>query len=299
MLKTMKFFILGILVLLSSLNNSNCQTNDLKKNFDLGSQAFANKRFAEADSLFSLCVSKSINGDIFFNRAQARRYLSDTCGYCRDLKAASDFFGDREAESQYINNCLIFNDTTFYSKDYEKISRNARYRYYHILRRQVCDTFTYVTYHDIKKKRLVYSMNIQNLSTAFQPLSKSTDIVGQAYIQDTTRYFYYINGVSSGDIFENDYDKIRDFTLEMGKKYNELKEFKKDLLHISLKLYLNKEGKIVNMKILESELNTKNITSNKNIGSDLSDFFKNDIIPYPVKFQNQNVFYEFYYTFDF
>lgn len=217
----MKKFILVFISMLCLYQTSKSQSSDLIRNFNLATEEANKGHYATADSLFSLCVNESTNSDVFYNRSQVRRLLLDTCGFCKDLEIASDFFGDKEAENQYIKDCLNYIDTTFYSKENIKISATEKYRFYHVLRQPVCDTLTYVNFHDKKEKRLVAPVSLKNISAALKPETFYSDITGKAFLKDTVEIFYYIRDLSIDKIFEKSSSIIQDYSRFLDKRYKD------------------------------------------------------------------------------
>jgi hypothetical protein len=293
----MKKFILLSISAIFLFQVSKSQSKDLVNIFNLAAEAIDKGQYKTADSLFSLCIEESTNSDIYYNRSQVRRLLSDTCGFCKDLEIASDYFGDKEAENQYLNYCLRYIDTTFYSKDNVKINKNEKYRFYQVVRRPVCDTLTYLNFHDIKAKRAVTPVNAKNLSAIVNAGTFYSDIIGQAYLRDTVKIFSYIRDLSIDKILEKS-TAFEDFSGYLDKKYKNLKTKRDELIHVHLELSMNSDGKITNVKFLD-DLNSKDIVTNNNLKLEISDFFQNTLVLDPVRFQNQRVFYETNYLFDF
>jgi TonB family protein len=82
-----------------------------------GIELFKQKKYKEADSLFSLAIKKQPksykNPDSYFNRGRTRLYLLDTSGYCSDMESAADKYNDYRAIKQYKKSCLEFNDDAY------------------------------------------------------------------------------------------------------------------------------------------------------------------------------------------
>lgn len=72
-----------------------------------------------------------------------------------------------------------------------------------------------------------------------------------------------------------------------------------ELIHVHFKVTINENGKIIDVKFLNSDLNSENIESNDDLIFEISSFFKNNIVLDPIIFQNKKVFYETNYLFDF
>jgi TonB family protein len=81
-----------------------CQKDNSVKNYQLGSKALEDKRYADAISFLSLSIDENPTANAYFNRSVAFYYLSDTCNFCADLANASDL-NDTEAKKIYVSKC--------------------------------------------------------------------------------------------------------------------------------------------------------------------------------------------------
>lgn len=116
-----KIIIVAILASITSLSSA----QKYVKLYNKGVELFKQEKYLEADSLFSLAIEKRPknykNTDMYFDRGVTRLYLSDTCGFCNDMKTAIDL-NDREAKSNYKKFCLKCNDEAnkYYNHGYRE-----------------------------------------------------------------------------------------------------------------------------------------------------------------------------------
>ena len=261
-----------------------------------GNEAFKNQDFSKADSLYSLCVEKTGNGNVFFNRAFARLNMSDTCGYCKDLEFASLLF-DKEASEFFYKDCMLSIDTIFFSKDMKKVNPDSKYRYYEVNKRPVCDSLKYYVFHDRKNKRYLQAYNPNNLSTLMTGPKGKVDYTARAYYKDSLKVFYFINNVSLNSIIDEKYSAyINRYSLFFGEKYQHLKKYPKETLVV--KLLVDDKGNIFENGIFGSERLSDNpeFESLKKEFENTFEFISN---VEPILFQDKPVYFEGEYVFEF
>ena len=81
-----------------------CQSKTAKKNYEKGTKAIESEKYDEGIRLLTLCIDEFPTANAYYNRAAAYYQLGDTCGFCNDLKKASDL-NDFEAQKLYIEKC--------------------------------------------------------------------------------------------------------------------------------------------------------------------------------------------------
>ena len=85
--------------------------------YNKGAEMYNQKRYKEADSLFTKAIKAFAFNDAFYNLAMTKRVLKDVCGYCNYLDSAAQY-GDEEAEKLFNKNCIrkdsIFYDNTLH-----------------------------------------------------------------------------------------------------------------------------------------------------------------------------------------
>jgi|GEM_PF-1633310 len=118
-----KILIVAILASITSLTSA----QKYVKLYNKGVELFKQEKYIEADSLFTLAINKRpkdyMNTDMYFDRGVSRLYLSDTCGFCNDMKIATDL-NDREAKANYKKFCLKCNDEAneYYNQGYHEFT---------------------------------------------------------------------------------------------------------------------------------------------------------------------------------
>ena len=96
------FFFISVFILYGLTSFSQTETIAL---YNEGVKAMSIAEYKQADSLFSLAITLGYkNKDIYFNRALARKRLSNDCGFCIDLICATEL-GDSLANSAFWRTC--------------------------------------------------------------------------------------------------------------------------------------------------------------------------------------------------
>lgn len=121
-----KIIIIAILASIPSLISA----QKYLKLYNEGVELFKMEKFKEADSLFSKAISKAdLNNygnysNLFFDRGVARLNLSDTCGFCKDMESAMEYY-DRQAKILHKIICLKCNTEAYnyYQKGYNEFNQ--------------------------------------------------------------------------------------------------------------------------------------------------------------------------------
>lgn len=104
-----KIFIIVFLVSITNLTSA----QKYEKLYNKGIKYFKQEKYKEADSLISLAITKwpkdYKNRNMYFDRGVTRLYLTDTSGFCSDMKSAADLY-DLDAKSNYKKFCLKYSD---------------------------------------------------------------------------------------------------------------------------------------------------------------------------------------------
>jgi len=118
-----KILIVAVLVSITSLTSA----QKYVKLYDKGIEFFKQEKYKEADSLISLAIKKwpkdYHNTNMYFDRGVTRLHLSDTCGFCYDMKSAADL-NDNDAKTNYKKFCLKYNDEAnkYYNQAYQEFT---------------------------------------------------------------------------------------------------------------------------------------------------------------------------------
>lgn len=87
------------------------------KYYKKGVKLYKQEKYLEADSIFSIAITKKPSSDknpnVFFDRGVTRLYLSDTCGFCSDMLSAIKYY-DYEAEVLYKRYCSKCSEEEYY-----------------------------------------------------------------------------------------------------------------------------------------------------------------------------------------
>ena len=273
------------------------QSNYYAQILKSGNEAFKNGDFIVADSLYSLCIEKSVNGDIFFNRAFARLNLLDTCGYCDNLYFASVFF-DKEATRLYSKDCLECADTSFYTNDMIKVNSNSKYRYYEVTLKSLCDSLKYYDFHDKRKKEYGRIINMNNLTSFFESPIGKIDFTARGYYKDSILIFYYIKNVNINEIIdENSGIYLRKCSSYIGNKYQHIKKYENESIKIDL--LIDNKGKILEENFIEDSTFNNKVQNFNELKEELEGMFKNISDIKPILFQGKPVFFKGEYSFRF
>jgi protein TonB len=127
-----------------------CQKDNSVKNYQLGSKALEDKRYADAISFLSLSIDENPTANAYFNRAVSYYYKGDSCGFCNDLQNAI-MFNDEGARKLYEKKCTVY-DTLKYNVDsiFEEFPGYS----YTIRNRSICSETGIYTHYDAKGKSI-------------------------------------------------------------------------------------------------------------------------------------------------
>jgi len=294
----MKNLSITIFIFLISSGITFSQSNNYSDIFEKGNEAFNRKEYFKADSLYTLCISQSADGNIFFNRAFCRLYLSDTCGYCNDLSYASFYFFDKEAFAFFSKDCFESVDTIYYSNEMKKTDPKSKYRYYEVNFKEACDSLRHYDFHDKRSIEYLRAVNQNKMSTILTGAIGKADYLARAYYRDTIRIFYYLKNSSMNEIIdENNYAYIQKCSSYLGSKYDRIKKNQKD--HIAINLIIDDKGNIIERAVLENLLLNRNNPLFNDLEKELEDIFKKIPPVKPAMFQGKQVYYQEDYIFEF
>ena len=161
------------------------QNNGLEL-YEMGVNAFNNKDFKKADSLFILSSCMEPHKDTYFNLAMTKLKLNDMNGYSDNLKKASEY-GDKEAELLYKNKCVESVDTLeYYSK------KNKFLVCYQIVtteRYNVKKKYEYQVINAINKELIPFSNSLDNSAILRNDTLFSSDYTIPNFSFDDIVYF--------------------------------------------------------------------------------------------------------------
>ncbi|MCB9000215.1 MAG: hypothetical protein H6540_09150 [Bacteroidales bacterium] len=274
------------------------QTDYYIKVLNSGNEAFNCGNYELADSLYSLCIDKSINGDIFFNRAFARLNLLDTCGYCNDLFASSSLFFDKEASKFYRKDCFESSDTTYYSKEMIKVDPKDKYRYYEVNSKLLCDSVKYYDLHDKRNKKYVKTVNENVLSSLITGPNGTIDYLARAVYRDSIKVYYYFDNININSFLDQSLKNyMLKYSLLFGMKNKQIKKQEKE--SVDIWILVDDYGKILEEEVIENDTINCNILDFVNFKQELENIIKNSPNIKPILFQNKPVYFQGYYKFEF
>jgi len=109
--------------------------------FNKGLKMFKQKKYKEADSIFSISAKIHPFSATFYNLARTKYYLKDICGYCNNLDSAAQY-GDMDAQKLFFTNCKrrdsinydnnLHKDSIFYSIIETETCSNKKQQYFFI-----------------------------------------------------------------------------------------------------------------------------------------------------------------------
>ncbi len=240
----MRSLLLAILLINSTISISSQILLDNKegmKYYDQGTLQLQNGSFICADSLLTLALCTYKNGDVYFNRALARISISDSIGYCEDLKISANRYFDKEAMKLYNTNCCNKVDTVFLDKKMNPIKEKSDY-YEEIQYPKFCGQIN----GRIRKRGIDNEVVCADFSCERKLIGvnfKRTDLIGAYEMYDSIKYFYFIkNGPEHKH--KSIYEKIKSKHLQYYKvKFDDLKQtYSIDKIEIVFSFYINKLG---------------------------------------------------------
>ena len=109
--------------------------------FNKGLDVFKQKKYKEADSLFSISAKIYPFSETFYTLARTKYNLKDVCGYCNNLDSAAQY-GDMDALKLFFTNCIrrdsinydnnLQKDSIFYSILVTETCSNKKHQYFYI-----------------------------------------------------------------------------------------------------------------------------------------------------------------------
>jgi hypothetical protein len=218
--------------------------------FVQGTELFRDGDFKGADSLYTMALCTYKDENVYFNRAVARLYQTDTLGSCADLNVAANKYFDVEASRLYHQFCCKYVDTIFYDNKFNPSDR-THFRYYEVILKTKFSGETSGTFHDKRVSNKVLSIdfgcdnNLLNLGT------RTTDIIG-SYIHIDSVKFFNVATESVSCLFENEYDDLkRRGQIALATKYDSIKrENKLEVLNVYFEIKVSQAGDILGVKYI-------------------------------------------------
>lgn len=99
--------------------------------FNKGAEYFNQKKYIEADSLFTIAINDIPDVKVYRYKAFARHHLNDIKGYCHNLRIAYDL-GDTIAKNKYCSTCVTI-ETKKDSNIQKIITRDKYENYYSVI----------------------------------------------------------------------------------------------------------------------------------------------------------------------
>lgn len=155
-----------ILILIFSFlySVSYSQTADKATEFYLaGNDAVAIRKYALADSLYTLSLNIMPHPDTYYNRATVRKRLKDMKGYCIDIGNAANM-RDTVALREFWKDCGKV-DTNYYDKNNQR-STKQDFEFYEIITGCIYTTDAKYSKYAKPKKRIV-EYEVKNNDTLF------------------------------------------------------------------------------------------------------------------------------------
>jgi hypothetical protein len=274
-----------------------CQTS-LTANLNRGKKAFEKGDYALADSLFTLCVDKSIDGTIYYNRAYARLNLKDTCGFCSDIRIASEVWRDDESKVIYQSKCGKTSDTTYYTSNF-KAAAKPKFRYFAVTAKLPCDSMAYYSVHDKQKRMRISVINLNNMESVMTASPGYSDVIARAYIKDSVKVFYHIDGLLMNDRIDDQYSsfgiRVANY---ISQKYQYLKPDPKKFMNVPLIIRIDKTGKVAQVRLEKNPYFNGADEKYKTLQKDLYQAFNSLPAIKPASLYNAPVDFELRYTFE-
>ncbi|MBS1638353.1 MAG: hypothetical protein JST26_20735 [Bacteroidetes bacterium] len=272
------------------------QSQQVLNNFKQANDAFAKADYKLADSLYTLCIDHSRNGDVYFNRAFSRLNLKDTCGYCEDLKMGYVRFRDGDCEENYNKSCFSSRDTVYYNKKNERLDKKRNATYFKETFNQKCTYSRYYYFHNMKPKR-TYEIMFDSPSGPVAGFS-NTDCFAKAFGNDTAMVFYYIEDFSLNEKIKKQYPKFSDgLPRIISDRHQKIKQFLVD--RVLVKIEVNSSGKITEVIVCENQFISKRQAGFRDFEKDVKQLFSDLPALDPVVFLGKPVRYIGYYILEF
>lgn len=294
----LKFYFLSLFLIFSYLATVNCQIwqSDPVGTMKKANSALNQGQFKLADSLYTSIINHSINGDIYFNRAQARLNLKDSCGYCNDLESAYTIFNDKEAKKLFFEDCERNWDTTYFTDNGIQEIKNENYRFYKIKKQSTCEKIVIIELHDKKTKLNILPANIIGFTKAVNRKPVITDLVGISYLKDGIEIYSFYYPYSMNKLLDDQITEYkRNLISFLNKKYPNVKKEKDREAQILLRILLNKNGKIEEVTLAKTYNLNFNLEDQSELEAGLRKAFQGLSALKPLRIMNSPVNYESIY----
>jgi hypothetical protein len=213
--------------------------------FVKGTQLIQVGDYTGADSLLTMALCTYKDENVYFNRAVAKLYLTDTLGACADLNVAAYKYFDYEASGLYHQFCCESVDTVFYDIKFNTSNR-SHFRYYEVLIKTKFSVETSGTYHDkrVSKNRLSIDYGCDNSLVSLG--TRTSDIIGSYIFIDSVKFFNLATrSVSCFNV--NEYNDLKNRgQIALRAKYNNLKlENNLENLKVYFEIKVSKAGNVL------------------------------------------------------
>lgn len=157
----MKHYFFIIVIILAS-GFAYCQTPDAVKNYEKGTEALESKNYRDAISFLTLSIDEFPSTNAFYNRALAKYYIGDSCGFCSDLKKGT-IADDFEAQKLYLEKCTYC--VTIENLSDSSKSKNLNIKYVQIFHSK-CTSDSTISYIYEKSANQLYSADRAETDTS-------------------------------------------------------------------------------------------------------------------------------------
>jgi len=218
--------------------------------FMQGTQRIQVGDYKGADSLLTMALCTYKDENVYFNRAAAKLYQTDTIGACEDLNIAANKYFDIEASKLYHQFCCESVDTLFYDIKFNRSNR-LQFRYYEVLIRTKFSGEKSGTYHGKGVKKEVLSIDYGCDNSLVSLGTRTTDIIGSYIFIDSIKFFNV--ATRSVSCFKvNEYNDLKNRgQIALKAKYNNLKlENNLEVLNVYFEIKVSKAGNVIDVKYL-------------------------------------------------
>jgi hypothetical protein len=266
-------------------------TKESKKGEDLylqGTKLVEIGKYDEADSVLTLALRIYKNEDVYYNRAIARLFKTDTSGFCVDMSIAANKYYDPGARQLFNQLCCYKVDSFYYDKKY-LVSNKANYKYLEEIQ-YIKDPYEKIgSIHERDRK-----MPIESLEYGSEKLmgmrTITTDIIACYKLDDSTRYYFRTTDVPIMEKVAQLKELKEKLKSYYAVKYKDLKD-QNHLDHISLyfEFTVTSKGEIINGKYggISPLVSIKGLE--KELEKDVQDALSRYPKMRPAKFRGENV----------
>ncbi|MDO9257155.1 MAG: energy transducer TonB [Bacteroidales bacterium] len=152
--------LLSTFLFISVIVNSQPATAIL--NYEKGTEALESKNYKDAISFLTLSIDEFQSTNAFYNRALAKYYIGDSCGFCSDLKKGT-IADDFEAQKLYLEKCTYC--VTIKNLSDSTKSKNLNIRYVQIFHSK-CTSDSTISYIYEKSDNQLYSADRTETDTS-------------------------------------------------------------------------------------------------------------------------------------